>query len=157
VKITGLEISACDATAVPDHPTATLWRCPEPMSPCEQLASVSTTAFPTTPDCSVARTSLVDGPIVDNLNYSYGVRVLTGPEGTRSVRITYRRIISDPPLTAAFTDVPTSHIAFRAVEALAASGITQGCGVGQFCPNDAVTRAQMAIFLARALGLFFPN
>jgi subtilisin family serine protease len=33
------------------------------------------------------------------------------------------------------------------------NGITTGCGGGKYCPNDPVTRAQMATFLNRALGL----
>ena len=32
-------------------------------------------------------------------------------------------------------------------------GITSGCGDGRFCPNDVVTRNQMASFIARALDL----
>jgi hypothetical protein len=36
---------------------------------------------------------------------------------------------------------------------LAASGITGGCGGGNFCPDNPVTRRQMAIFLSKALGL----
>jgi len=51
--------------------------------------------------------------------------------------------------------VPTSDPAFAFVEALAASGITGGCGGGNFCPTNPVTRRQMAIFLAKALGLSF--
>jgi hypothetical protein len=51
--------------------------------------------------------------------------------------------------------VPTSHAQFRFVEALAASGITGGCGGGDFCPNNPVTRGQMAVFLATALGLHY--
>ena len=43
------------------------------------------------------------------------------------------------------------------IEALAASGITSGCGGGNFCPNDVVTRAQVAKFLANALGLHSPQ
>ncbi len=42
------------------------------------------------------------------------------------------------------------------IEWLASSGITQGCGGGRFCPNDVVTRGQMAAFLTRALGLSVP-
>jgi 3',5'-cyclic AMP phosphodiesterase CpdA len=41
------------------------------------------------------------------------------------------------------------------IEALAAAGITKGCNPpvnDRFCPNDAVTRGQMAAFLVRALG-----
>lgn len=39
------------------------------------------------------------------------------------------------------------------IDALAAAGITLGCTATEFCPNDHVTRAQMASFLVRALGL----
>ena len=40
------------------------------------------------------------------------------------------------------------------VEALAASGVTAGCGTGtDFCPNAPLTRGQMAVFLSKALGL----
>ena len=40
-----------------------------------------------------------------------------------------------------------------AINAIAAAGVTMGCGDGSFCADDAVTRAQMATFLSRALGL----
>ena len=39
------------------------------------------------------------------------------------------------------------------INAIAALGITNGCEPGLYCPDDPVTRAQMASFLARALGL----
>ncbi|MGQ0848702.1 MAG: PQQ-dependent sugar dehydrogenase [Actinomycetota bacterium] len=39
-----------------------------------------------------------------------------------------------------------------AIEAIAAAGITSGCGTGLYCPSQAVTRAEMAVFLIRALG-----
>jgi len=39
------------------------------------------------------------------------------------------------------------------INRLAAAGISAGCGAGRFCPNAAVTRAQMASFLVRALDL----
>jgi S-layer homology domain len=49
--------------------------------------------------------------------------------------------------------VPTGHPQFQFIEALAASGITAGCGSGNYCPNANLTRGQMAVFLAKALGL----
>lgn len=61
--------------------------------------------------------------------------------------------MSPVPSTATFGDVPTSHLFFQQIEALVASGITAGCGGGDFCPNDPLTRGQMAAFLAKALGL----
>ncbi len=69
----------------------------------------------------------------------------------------YRLQISPAPATATFNDVPTGYWAFRHVEALAASGITSGCGGGNFCPESTVTRAEMAVFLAKALGLHWPD
>lgn len=39
------------------------------------------------------------------------------------------------------------------INRLAAAGITNGCGGGRYCPNDSVTRAEMASFIARALNL----
>ena len=71
----------------------------------------------------------------------------------KGVRFFWNRQMSAAPLTATFNDVPTSHPFFRAIEAFAASGITTGCGGGNFCPNGTVTRQEIAKFFARALGL----
>jgi hypothetical protein len=65
-------------------------------------------------------------------------------------------MVSDPPATPTFADVPSNVFGYSQIEALAASGVTGGCGSGNFCPNQAVTRAQMAIFLSKALGLYWP-
>ena len=40
------------------------------------------------------------------------------------------------------------------IEKLALAGITTGCDDGLFCPDQAVTRAEMASFLVRAIGGF---
>jgi uncharacterized protein YkwD len=50
-----------------------------------------------------------------------------------------------------FGDVPDSHWAWNFVERLSAAGITGGCGNGLYCPDDPVTRAQMAVFLLRGI------
>jgi S-layer family protein len=73
------------------------------------------------------------------------------------VEVWYRRTVSDPPATATFNDVPVSHPFFQFVEALSASGITGGCGNGNYCPDAPLTRGQMAVFLAKALGLHWPG
>ncbi|HEX3554298.1 MAG TPA: ELWxxDGT repeat protein [Thermoanaerobaculia bacterium] len=54
-------------------------------------------------------------------------------------------------LLATFADVPADHWAWRYVEAFAKAGLTMGCAAGQFCPSQAVSRAQMAVFLTRGL------
>jgi len=51
-----------------------------------------------------------------------------------------------------FTDVPASHWAAGAVEALAAKGIISGTGGGGFTPDAPVTSGQMRIMIGRALG-----
>ena len=73
------------------------------------------------------------------------------------VEIWWKRSVSPPPEEARFNDVPTNHSFFQFVEALAASGITAGCSPTNFCPDAPVTRAQMAAFLAKALGLHWAN
>lgn len=74
------------------------------------------------------------------------------------VEIWWKRAVSPAPDTPSFTDVPTTDFGFQFIEALKASGITGGCGDGSaFCPNATLTRRQMAIFLAKALGLHWPN
>jgi hypothetical protein len=73
------------------------------------------------------------------------------------VEIWWRRVVSDPPATPTFGDTPASHVFYQFIEALAASGITGGCGGGNFCPDAPLTRGQMAVFLAKALGLHWPE
>jgi ELWxxDGT repeat protein len=53
-------------------------------------------------------------------------------------------------LPPTFTDVPGSHWAWAAVEALVANGVTGGCGGGQYCPDTLITRDQMAVLLSAA-------
>jgi hypothetical protein len=76
-----------------------------------------------------------------------------------SVDVWWKRTVSPAPGTASFNDVPTNHPFFQYVEALRASGITGGCNAAPplYCPDSPVTRGQMAVFLAKALGLSWPN
>ena len=94
-----------------------------------------------------------------NSHYTwYRVSINEGPGlvGFGGAVITWLRSVSPAPGSPTFGDVPTNFLYFRAIEALAASGITSGCGNGNFCPNQNVTRGEMAAFLARALGLHWP-
>jgi hypothetical protein len=59
-----------------------------------------------------------------------------------------------PPVTTnIFSDVPSSYWAAAWINALYNEGITGGCGVNPltFCPDQTVTRAQMAVFLLRTI------
>ena len=103
------------------------------------------------PDVTFAHTGPNPGAVYNHtLEVEFKERILV-----RGVIVQWRRQVSPGPATATFGDVPTSHAQFRFVEALAASGITGGCGGGDFCPNNPVTRGQMAVFLATALGLHY--
>ncbi|PKN93179.1 MAG: hypothetical protein CVU44_12180 [Chloroflexi bacterium HGW-Chloroflexi-6] len=53
--------------------------------------------------------------------------------------------------TPTFSDVPASYWAWAWIESLSAAGITGGCGSGAYCPDNTVTRAQMAIFLEKSM------
>ena len=55
-----------------------------------------------------------------------------------------------PPCTGVFADVPCPSTFANWIEAMAAEGITGGCGGGNFCPANPVRRDQMAAFLLRA-------
>jgi hypothetical protein len=48
-----------------------------------------------------------------------------------------------------FADVPDSNPFHADISALAASGVTTGCGGGNYCPSAFVTREQMAAFMNR--------
>ena len=55
-----------------------------------------------------------------------------------------------------FGDVPTGNPFHGDIDALADSGVTLGCGDGNYCPKAFVTREQMAAFLNR-LGALGPG
>jgi hypothetical protein len=57
---------------------------------------------------------------------------------------------------AAFLDVPPSHPFYTEIGKLSARGVTLGCGDGNYCPDQAVTREQMAAFIMRVRGEFNP-
>jgi hypothetical protein len=56
-----------------------------------------------------------------------------------------------PHCTGTFTDVACPSTFANWIEQLDAEGITGGCGGGNYCPNDAVTRRQMSVFLLKTL------
>jgi RHS repeat-associated protein len=67
------------------------------------------------------------------------VFLLTAKEG--------KGYVPPPCVTPMFTDVPCSSPFAPFVHEMARRGITVGCGSGIFCPDNPVTREQMAIFL----------
>jgi len=57
------------------------------------------------------------------------------------------------PVTPSFSDVPPGSPQYGYIEAIKAHGVTAGCTPTTYCPNVAVTRGQMAVFLCRAAAI----
>jgi S-layer homology domain len=72
------------------------------------------------------------------------------------VEVWWRRTVVNLTFTP-FNDVPPTDPGYDFIGALADSGITAGCGGGKYCPDAPLTRRQMAVFLAKALGLHDRN
>ena len=56
---------------------------------------------------------------------------------------------SNYPATPYFTDVASNHPYFPWIQKMKQLGITSGCSPTTYCPNDPVTRGQMAVFIER--------
>jgi hypothetical protein len=71
------------------------------------------------------------------------------------LRAKHGKNYTPPPATGKFSDVPVTYWAADWIEQLSEEGITKGCGTNplRYCPEDSVTRAQMAVFIARTFGL----
>jgi hypothetical protein len=50
-----------------------------------------------------------------------------------------------------FTDVPRSEMFYRNIETAFHNAMTVGCEADRYCPEDRITRGQLAIFLARGI------
>jgi len=129
--------------------------------PVQSVPLVSSTEVEA-PGCVYRSATLSPAIQVDNATKVYSLEIFLDPEANSNIafghaRVLYRLQVSPAPGTPTFGDVPVDHQFFRFVEALAAAGITGGCGGGNFCPNAPVTRGQMAAFLSIALGLHFPS
>jgi len=158
-EIRSIEVSACDGDAV-GLVSFALPFAPKVPSGHGFLVPYTGTGGPQTPGCNSFVVNLATPHTVDNNAYGYALVVYADP-GTNvewtQFRVRYRLQVSPAPATATFMDVPVGSAQHRFVEALAAAGITGGCGAGLYCPDAPVTRGQMAVFLAVALGLHFPN
>ena len=156
-RITRLEMDVVDNDSS-GGVDCSLLRCPIQADSCVVLGNVAS-GYPATPGAVLVSLNL-NVTVSNSSNMYAGECYFSG--GTSATRLRGLRVftqlqVSPPPGTATFTDVPTGHWAFQYVEALAASGITAGCGGSSFCPDAAVSRAQLAVFLAKALGLHWPG
>jgi hypothetical protein len=158
--IQSIELEGCDFNAVSELSFALRRRASPPVASPILVTPVGVTGVAESPGCaffSVAPLSQAGPLVIDNENNTYFLEVGAPNAGTifAAVRVYYTLQVSPAPAVATFSDVPPSHPFFRFIEALVASGITAGCGGGNFCPDTPLTRGQMAVFLAIGLGLHF--
>ena len=152
--LTSVELDGCDTAADGKFLHAQLTQCDRFGATCAGIATLSPAD---NGGCQAVTHDLTLDPTtyVNDATHQLVVQVTMDANfcSLRGIVVGYKLQISPAPGTATFADVPTDYIYFRAIEALAASGITQGCGGGNFCPNQPVTRGELAKFLANGLGL----
>jgi hypothetical protein len=157
-----VEFDFCDSSTMDNHWAATVTSCAKLDGLCAGVGTIVTSVSNGGGNPCAAYTEDLSGLnyVVDNTGSRVGLLVApAATDITNSITgavVGYRLQVSPPPATADFADVPTTHPFFQFVEALYHSGITAGCGGGNFCPDSPLTRGEMAVFLAKALGLQFP-
>jgi len=98
-------------------------------------------------------TSATSGMGYGFVTYTVSANAATTPRtGTLSINGETFTVVQG----ATFADVPTSHLFYKEIGKLSARGITVGAGNGNYLPDQAVARQEMAAFIIRALGDFDP-
>jgi hypothetical protein len=156
-----VEFDLCDSNALSAHDTGAMESCAKVDGLCAILGTPVMSVSDAVNPCAAYVQDLSSlNYVVDNTAARPFVAVVTpaldNTNAFTGAVVGYRLQVSPAPATADFADVPTSHPFFQFVEALYHSGITAGCGGGNFCPDNPLTRGQMAVFLSKALGLQFP-
>lgn len=81
-----------------------------------------------------------DNTVTRGQTAAFIIRARYGPTATFSY-----------PSTPYFADVPSTDPFFSYIQKMAQVGITNGCSATDFCPNDVLTRGQIAVFDMRGL------
>jgi hypothetical protein len=148
-----LYVCSYSGTSCTQHPTAG-WGPADCFQPGFICSGVAATDGDSSWGVDVTADNIVANNYIKSFTLLAEPGAFDGSEAVGGMIVGYVLQVSPAPLTASFTDVPPSHPYFQFIEALAASGITTGCGDGtNYCPTAPLTRGQMAVFLARALGL----
>ena len=157
-----IQYDLCDSNTQDLHWSASFYKCTSYDGLCEVIGiPMQSNSSDEIPCSSYSQGIAPLNVVVDNNGYRLMVLVKPGADDATNallgVKIVYKLQVSPPPANATFADVPTDHPFFQFVEALARAGITAGCGNGNFCPDEPVTRAQAATFLSKGLGLQWPG
>ncbi len=83
-------------------------------------------------------------------NYGVSLSVLRQQMAVFLLKAKHGVCYAPPPCTGTFGDVTCPSTFADWIEALAAEGITGGCGGNDYCPQNPVRRDQMAVFLLKA-------
>lgn len=125
------------------------------------FSTIGTQDFPDTTGCGYLFTPALGYDYDQNSGHVLSLYVFQNgaADGTikfRGAEVGWVRRVSPAPATQTFNDVAPGDFGYQYIEALVASGVTGGCGGGNYCPNANLTRAQMAVFISKALGLHWP-
>jgi hypothetical protein len=132
----------------------------------ENVASVSSSGcqgyqqISISPGLIIRAVDDVDNDVaIEAISHVFMIQTPSNTTAVRALELNWVPTVKPAPALAQFDDVPTNHPAFREIEALYASGATAGCDntSDNYCPDNPVTRAQLAVMLAKLLGLSWPK
>lgn len=113
------------------------------------------------PDCEPF-IDICDSPFEDDIRWMADEGITNGCGGEKfcprdeltrgQLAVFFDRAFDLPDGPDAFDD-DDGHPFEDAINAMAAAGITNGCGSAEYCPDETVTRGQIAAFLSRVLSL----
>lgn len=98
---------------------------------------------------------ITSGCGTDPLRFCPESPVTRGQMAVFLLRAKYGSAYNPPAATGIFTDVPQGDFFAPWIEQLYSEGVTSGCSTSplRYCPDSAVARDQMAVFLARTFDL----
>jgi len=102
----------------------------------------------------IAGSSLNSGAVFDfETKNSYSICIRSTDNTSLNTTKTFTISINNVLDTATFADVPTSYWAWQYIERLYSAGVTSGCSITplNYCPDNSVTRAEMAVFLLKGI------
>jgi hypothetical protein len=125
------------------------WASYFPWSAVQPFSDVGASDFYSTHVSAMRLWGITGGCDVNPLRYCPSDTLRRGQMAVFLVRALYGDSFSFPA-EPYFTDVPATHTFFKYIQKLRQSGITTGCTATTYCPDDTVTRGQMAVFVVRA-------
>jgi len=96
------------------------------------------------------QTGITGGCAVDPLQYCPNDTTTRGEMAVFIVTAMFGGSTFTYTTTPYFEDVPPNDPFFKFIQKLRDLGISAGCGGGDYCPNDPVTRGEMAVFVIAA-------